>query len=232
METVTYAVYSQGHRIAASKPSQPKGIGDETSPDEVSLREFGHQSHLSRKALETTNSSPTWRRQVTIGIKAISAERHWRPGMAPGWNLARRQRHQSHLSRKALETLCFHEGVRAWKTRHQSHLSRKALETGAAFKGDVSGGEASKPSQPKGIGDWCSWYVGSVWFVLASKPSQPKGIGDRWRARGCFRFRCGASKPSQPKGIGDCVWFRGLRSGPCGASKPSQPKGIGDLNTC
>ncbi len=136
-----------------------------------------HQSHLSRKALEThhvleRHTTGSSRHQSHLSRKALETSRRGSDSRTC------HGRHQSHLSRKALETPSSLLGVLTLRFGHQSHLSRKALETvvgddvdgvrGEGIKAisaerhwrqahleaaDRRAGEASKPSQPKGIGD-------------------------------------------------------------------------------
>ncbi len=138
----------------ASKPSQPKGIGDGHRPCtircwlrrhqshlsrkalETALRSHGfrlqcsgHQSHLSRKALETVSPSMVGSSGESKGIKAISAERHWRLRQAAEVSLSP-QSASKPSQPKGIGDLAPVRRVSFAFRRHQSHLSRKALETG------------------------------------------------------------------------------------------------------
>ncbi len=110
----------------------------------------------------------------------------------------------------------------------KAHTAERHWRPSASARYSMRVGMASKPTQPKGIGD--GGGDGDVLFHMfgASKPTQPKGIGDErqprewrgWRRRGIkahtaerhWRLVVGwrsrktwapASKPTQPKGIGD-----------------------------
>ncbi len=93
---------------------------------------------------------------VFSGIKAISAERHWRPQQCKRhvwWDL---------FGIKAISA------ERHWRPSANCdgfcgvHVGIKAISAERHWRPTVGGGEealvfvASKPSQPKGIGDWAS----------------------------------------------------------------------------
>ena len=89
---------------------------------------------------------------------------------------------------------------------------------------------ASKPPQPKGIGDQRVQEVFRVWrgFGIKAPPAER-----HWRRFHVLEFIIDdevASKPPQPKGIGDEDRKKDLQSSFHEASKPPQPKGIGDIN--
>jgi len=213
----------------ASKPPQPKGIGDAWWRAELFRCATGHQSPPSRKALETHGP---------LDLTCAS----------PGG-------HQSPPSRKALETSRRREGLAGSLRRHQSPPSRKALET-EPFGLLLCGLRlvASKPPQPKGIGDMASADKNACRrsFWHQSPPSRKALETDRQHAGHHLSFES-ASKPPQPKGIGDEAPLRdgvsvqeGIKAPPAErhwrpkttripatlpvrvASKPPQPKGIGD----
>ncbi|MBV6501374.1 MAG: hypothetical protein CJBNEKGG_03884 [Prosthecobacter sp.] len=193
--------------LRASKPTQPKGIGD-TSLLFAHLA-FGlhrHQSPHSRKALETTCCTLCGR-PLKSGIKAHTAERHWRRmqvkiavGNPPGGIKAHTaERHWRHS-----ETVPLVVFATQW---HQSPHSRKALETRPQRRTpSYHSYLASKPTQPKGIGDPDLSLELRQQVPEASKPTQPKGIGDIAGNESCVgSTRTRASKPTQPKGIGDLL---------------------------
>ncbi len=153
METSSAAANRWANVERASKPSQPKGIGDRTKLQDIKVEAIWASKPSQPKGIGDASSSMTSSMRIGWGIKAISAERHWRLGLRlcsflehmlaskpsqpkgigddvdANHGRVAEHGHQSHLSRKALETcpLRFSSPIRA--SGHQSHLSRKALET-------------------------------------------------------------------------------------------------------
>ncbi|MBV6501375.1 MAG: hypothetical protein CJBNEKGG_03885 [Prosthecobacter sp.] len=139
----------------------------------------GHQSPHSRKALETRSRNRQLPGRQPPGIKAHTAERHWRQNQQTAclseqpegikahtaerhWRLKRlpTRKFTAALASKPTQPKGIGDSVWVWSgrnlkhARHQSPHSRKALETtGALFQKPKDEPKASKPTQPKGIGD-------------------------------------------------------------------------------
>ena len=188
-----------------------------------------HQSPPSRKALETVRRRLRLKCSTSPGIKAHPAERHWRPPRramdlragcsaskptqpkgigdrnfpespqgdhSPGIKAHPAERHWRHPRAVVVRNSPLH-GIKAHPAeRHWRQVARPV----DFWDSDLV---ASKPTQPKGIGDTFRSRCPLVrWFGIKAHPAERHWRHNKPLAEGIHSHRR-ASKPTQPKGIGD-----------------------------
>ncbi len=184
----------------------------------------------SRKALETQSGRSGGHSGHGLGLRAHTAERHWR------------RLNVRHKLFGQLSGLKGHTAERHWRlTEHPVFRLPRVT--------------ASKATQPKGIGDLSQSRFCGVGRREASKATQPKGIGDvnsiliivsfryglkghtaerHWRPLfvkgGAREFVERPQRPPSRKAFETLSSQHRYRCRSFSAPKATQPKGIGDLN--